>query len=59
MREIRNAYNILVSKTERKRTLGRHRRRWENNIRTDLREIWWEVMDWMCLAQMWTGGEPL
>jgi hypothetical protein len=35
MRETRNAYKILVGK----RPLGRHRRRWEDNIRMDLREI--------------------
>jgi hypothetical protein len=34
-----NAYNILVGKTEGKRPLGRRRRRWEDNIRRDLREV--------------------
>jgi hypothetical protein len=34
-------------KTWRERPLGRHRYRWEDNIRMDLREIGWEVMDWM------------
>jgi hypothetical protein len=37
--EMRNAYNIFVGKLERKRPLGRPRRRWEENIRTDLKEI--------------------
>jgi hypothetical protein len=37
--DMRNAYNILVEKPEGKRPLGRPRRRWENNTRTDLREI--------------------
>jgi hypothetical protein len=36
--EMRNAYNILVGKSERKRPLGRHRHRWEDNIRMDVRE---------------------
>jgi hypothetical protein len=35
----RNAYRILVGKQEGKRPLGRHRCRWEDNIKMDLREI--------------------
>jgi hypothetical protein len=46
-----NAYNILVGKPEEKRPLGRCRHRWEDNIRMDLREIGWEVVDWIHLAQ--------
>jgi hypothetical protein len=38
MREKRNAYRILVGKTEGKIPLGRPRRRWVNNIKMDLRE---------------------
>jgi hypothetical protein len=38
MGEMRNAYKILVGKPEGKGTLGRHRRRWEDNIKMDLRE---------------------
>jgi hypothetical protein len=34
-----NAYNILVGKPEGKRLLGKRRRKWEDNIRMDLREI--------------------
>jgi hypothetical protein len=41
MREMTSAYIILVGKPEGKRLLGRPRHRWENNIRTDLREIRW------------------
>jgi hypothetical protein len=47
----RNAYRILVGKPEEKRPLGRPRRRWEDNIRIDLREIGWGGMDWIHLAQ--------
>jgi hypothetical protein len=51
MEETRNAYSILVGKPERKRPLGRPRRRWVDNIKMDLREIGWEGVDWMELAQ--------
>jgi hypothetical protein len=36
---VRNIYNILVRKPEGKRSLGRARRRWEDNSRENLREI--------------------
>jgi hypothetical protein len=39
MGEVRDAYNILVGMPEGRRPLGRPRRRWENNIKMDLREI--------------------
>jgi hypothetical protein len=39
MGERRDAYSILVGKTERKRPLGRPRRGWLNNIKIVLREI--------------------
>jgi hypothetical protein len=51
MGEMRNAYKILVGKPEGKRPLGRLRRRWEDNIGIDLREVGWEGVDWICLAQ--------
>jgi hypothetical protein len=40
-----------VRKPEGKRPLGRPRRRWEDNIKMDLREIGWDGMDWIDLAQ--------
>jgi hypothetical protein len=40
-----------VGKQEGKRPLGRPRRRWEDNIKIDLREIEWGVIDWIDLAQ--------
>jgi hypothetical protein len=51
MGEMRNAYSILVVKPEEKRPLGRPRRRQEDNIITDLREISLEVVYWIHLAQ--------
>jgi hypothetical protein len=46
-----NAYRILVGKPEGKKPLGRPRHRWEDNIRMDLKEIGWDGMDWIDLAQ--------
>jgi hypothetical protein len=51
MGEKRNAYRILVGKPEAKRPLGRPRRRWVDNINMDLREIGWDGVDWIDLAQ--------
>jgi hypothetical protein len=45
--ERRGAYMVLVGKPERRRPLGRPRRRWEDNIKMDLREVGWRGgMDW-------------
>jgi hypothetical protein len=42
MGEMKNVYRILVVKPEGKRPFGRLRRRWEDNIRIDLRQIRWD-----------------
>jgi hypothetical protein len=46
-----NAYKILVGKPEGKKPLRRPRRRWEDNIRMDVREIGRGGMDWIDLAE--------
>jgi hypothetical protein len=51
MWEIRNAYKIVIRKLEGKKPLRIPRHRWKNNIRMDFREIGWEGVDWMHLAQ--------
>jgi hypothetical protein len=51
MGEKRIAYRLLVGKPEGNRPLGRHRRRWLDNIRMDLGEVGWGDVDWIGLAQ--------
>ena len=51
MGEERGAYRMLVGKPEGKRPLGRPRRRWVDNIRTDLQEVGCGYMDWIGLTQ--------
>ena len=47
----KGVHKVLVRKPDRKRPLGRLRRRWEDNIKTDLREVGRGCGDWMELAQ--------
>jgi hypothetical protein len=47
----RKLYKVLVGKPEGKRPLERPRRRWEDGIRKDLREIGLGGVDWIGLAQ--------
>ncbi|KAJ4443847.1 hypothetical protein ANN_05634 [Periplaneta americana] len=51
MGESRNAYRVLVGRPEGKRPLGRPRRRWEDNIKMDLREVEYDGRDWINLPQ--------
>jgi hypothetical protein len=51
MGEGRNVYRVLVGKPEGKRPLGRPRRRWEDGIKMDLREIGLGCVEWIQLAR--------
>ena len=44
-------YRLLVGKPEEKRPLGRPRRRWEDNVKTDIQEVGCGGIDWIDLAQ--------
>jgi hypothetical protein len=59
MRKTRNAYRILVGKPERKRPLGRPKRRWVDNIEMGLRVIELGGMDWTDLAKNWDQWRAL
>jgi hypothetical protein len=58
MGEERNVYRVLVGKPEGKRPLERPRRRWEDGIKMDLREIgwgWvWSGLNWLRIGTV--GG---
>jgi hypothetical protein len=51
MGEDRGVQRVLVEKPDRKRPLGRPRRRWKNNIKMDLQEVGGGRGDWMELAE--------
>jgi hypothetical protein len=56
MVEGKGMYGLLVGKPEGKRTLGRFRRRCEDNIKTDLQEVGCGGKDWIELFRIETGG---
>jgi hypothetical protein len=51
MGEGRGVHRVLVGKPEGKRSLGRHKHRWEDNIKIDLQEVAGSFGDWMEFAQ--------
>jgi hypothetical protein len=51
MGEGRGAYRILVRRPEGRRSLGRPRRRWEDNIKMDLQEVGW---GWAWTELIWS-----
>jgi hypothetical protein len=48
----RGVYRVLIGRLESKRTLGRPRCRWEDNIKMDFREIGIDGANWIQLAQV-------
>jgi hypothetical protein len=56
MGERRDAYWVLAGKPEAKKTLGRRRHTWEENIKMHLQEVGLGGMDWIDLAQDGRGG---
>jgi hypothetical protein len=54
--EGRGAYRVLVGRPERRRPLGRPRRRWEDNIKIDLQEVGWRAWTGLIWLRIGTGG---
>jgi len=59
MGDRRGVYRVLVGTPERKRPLGRLRRRWEDNIKMDLQEVGCEVWTGSSWLRIGTGGGHL
>jgi hypothetical protein len=59
MGEERGVHSVLVGKPEGKRPLGRHRCRWEDNIKMDVQEVGGGRGEWMELAQDRDGWRAL
>ena len=59
MGEKSGLYSVLVGKLEGKRTLGRPRCRWEDNIEMDLQEVGTVGMDLIELVQVWDSLRAL
>jgi hypothetical protein len=59
MGERRGAYRALVGIPEGRRQLVRPRRRWEDNIKMDLREVGWGAWTGLIWLRIGTGGELL
>jgi len=59
MGEERGVYRVLVGEPEGKRTLGRHRRRWEDNIKMDLQEVGGGLRTVWSWLRIGTGGGQL
>jgi hypothetical protein len=56
MEEWRDVYRVLVERPEDNKPLGRPRRRWEDNIKMDFREIRIDGTNWIHLAQVGSSG---
>ena len=50
-KEKRNPYKVLVGKLEGKTLLGRPGHRWKDNIQTGLKEMGWDGVNWINLAE--------
>ena len=59
MREMRDAYRVLLGRPEGKRPLGRLRHRWEDNIKMDLQEVDGEALTGMIRLKTGAGGGRL
>jgi len=56
MGDIKGAYRVWVGRPDGNRPLGKHRFRWQDNIKMDLHGVGWGVMDWIGCLSKGTGG---
>jgi len=56
---LQSRLSVVVGKPEGKRPLGRHRHRWEDNIKMDLQEVGWEAWAGLIWLRTGTGGGHL
>jgi hypothetical protein len=56
MGDSRGVYRVLIGRLEGKRPFGKSRRRWEDNIKMDLREIGIDGANWIRLDQVRSNG---
>jgi hypothetical protein len=56
MGEGRDAYRILVGRSERRRPLGRPRCRWVDNVKMDIQEVGWGAWTGLIWLRIGTGG---
>jgi hypothetical protein len=59
MGEKKSAYRVLVGKPEGRRQFGKPRRRWEDNIKIDLREMGWRTWAGSIWLRIQTSGRLL
>ena len=57
--EKRGAYRMWVGKLEGKRPPGRHKHRWEDNMKMDIQGVGWVAWTGFIWLRIWTGGELL
>jgi hypothetical protein len=55
----KGVYRVLGGRLDGKRPLEKHRLRWNDNIKVDLHEVGWGVMDWIGWLSTGTGGGQL
>jgi hypothetical protein len=59
MGDRRGAYRVFIARPEGKKPLGRPRRRWENNIKKDLKDVEWGVWTGLIWLRTGSGGRLL
>ena len=59
MEDRRGAYMVLVGRPKRRRPLGRSKRRWEDNIKMDIKDVDWKSWPGLIWIRIGTGYRKL